>query len=218
MYCLTIVIIVIMTTKFWVEDPCILLSCEIFPSSEMTKEEKLNALSRMAILVCLILWAIGNKHWLLILLLSLLIIILLEYGTASPSASKIEGFSVPNTYLGTDFNQTIVSPVFSEEWRLPPYTYHTQTEAPQYVTFQEPPRPQSYPYGQYLTRTNLLPSDEYATQIGCGSKRTAREYANSAYLRHDIAHRENMMRIMKKKLQRRFKHNTGDTVSPFYSY
>ncbi len=51
-----------------------------------------------------------------------------------------------------------------------------------------------------------------------GGARNAREYYNSTFLKNDLAFRENMTRIYKKKLDRRFRHNTQDTWSPFQSY
>jgi hypothetical protein len=135
----------------------------------------------------------------------------------------IEHFSVVPTYVGTDFQQTIVAPTFAEEWQIPPPAYDLYTQVPypgaSQDTFETPLQPKSYPYAQYLTRTNLLPSDEYFTHLGCGGARTAREYINSTFLRHDLAYRENMTRLYKKRLNRRFRHNnSGDTVSPFSSY
>jgi len=75
-----------------------------------------------------------------------------------------------------------------------------------------------YPYGQYLTRTNLLPSDEEATHMLNGGPRQAREYVNSNFARHTIAFRENMTRLYKKKLARRFRSNNNDVFSPFQGY
>ena len=70
-----------------------------------------------------------------------------------------------------------------------------------------------------MTRTNLLPSDEYATHHNpTGGARSAREYINSTFTKHDLAFRENMMRTYHKKLNRRFRHNNNDTWSPFHGY
>ena len=113
-------------------------------------------------------------------------------------------------------------PTYAEEWQIPPPAYDLYTNVPytgaEADTFEAPMRPQSYPYGQYLTNTNLMPGDEYYTRMGCGGARTAREYVNSTFLRHDLARRENMTRLYKKQLSRRFRNNTNDTFSPFVSY
>lgn len=241
-------------TNFWIEEPCELFSSwAILPTVKMSKEEKLNALTRLSILVGAIMYAIGNASWITFLLVSILLMIVLNYSTkpgafegykytatdATPSKTEavssvetpvdediaetnIENFSVTPTYVGTDFQQTIVAPTYAEEWQIPPPAYDLYTNVPytgaEEDTFEAPMRPQSYPYGQYLTNTNLMPGDEYYTRMGCGGARTAREYVNSTFLRHDLARRENMTRLYKKQLSRRFRNNTNDTFSPFVSY
>jgi hypothetical protein len=221
---------------FWAKDPCILFqSFSIFPTPNMTKNEKLNALSRLAIAISVIMYFMEYQHWFIFLILSLLVIVILAYASNPEAFSMkkmdsdekeevengIEKFTVTPTYVGTDFQQTVVSPTFSEEWQIPPPAYDLYTNVPypnDPQSFDTPMKPQAYPYGQYLTRTNLLPSDEYYTHLGCGGPRTARAYVNSAFTRHAIAHRENMMRIYKKKLNRRFRNNCQDTFSPYNSF
>ena len=237
--------------KFWVEDPCILFTdMAVFPVKNMTKSEKLNALTRLAIIIAIIMYFMKYDNWFVFLALSILIIIIINYygnpenfkkqrigtmeadedssndTTASDDDEEnvIENFSIVPTYAGTDFQQTVISPLFSEEWQNPPPAYDLYTNVPYPAnsgskdTFEMPLKPQSYPYGQYLTRTNLLPSDEYYSHLGCGGARSAREYQNSNFLRHDLARRENMSRIYKKSLDRRFRHSCNDTFSPFTSY
>ena len=233
---------------FWAKDPCVLFqSFTIFPTPDMTKNEKLNALTRTTIAVALIMYFMEYQHWFIFLILSLLVIVILAYagdseafgmkkvasedsvsldsgteGTNDNSESLIEKFTVTPTYVGTDFQQTVVSPTYSEEWQNPPPAYDLYTNVPSLYspdTFETPMKPQAYPYGQYLTRTNLLPSDEYYTHLGCGGPRTAREYANSAFLRSDLSFRENMMRLYRKRLNRRYRNNGGnDTFSPYNSF
>ncbi len=220
---------------FWAKDPSVLFqNFTIFPTPDMTKNEKLNALTRLAIVVSIIMYFMEYQHWFIFLVLSLLVIVILAYAgdpetfttkkveeSTDTDGDTIEKFTVTPTYVGTDFQQTVVSPTFSEEWHNPPpaydlYTNTTSLHNPQ--SFETPMKPQSYPYGQYLTRTNLLPSDEYYTHLGCGGPRTAREYVNSAFTRHDLSFRDNMMRIYRKKLNRRFRMNCQDTFSPYNSY
>lgn len=203
-------------SKFWLEDPCVLFKDpSIFPNDKMTKEEKLNALTRLAIIIAIVMWSMNYDNWLYFLLIALLIIIFLQYG---PNTSK-ENFSIVPTYNSTDFQQTIVTPTFAEEWQNPPPAYDIYTNIPgPSPVFEAPLKPQSYPYGQYLTKTNLLPSDEYYTHLLGGTTNSAREYVNSTFLRNDLAFRDNMMRIYRKKLNRRFRHNCNDTFSPFHSY
>lgn len=245
--------------NFWVEDPCELFSSwAILPTTKMSKQEKLNALTRLVLVTAVIMYALKYDMWLTFLILALLLLVVLNYGTkegtfegykkdepyshhtdvkdedkddgyvemlheqdntAETQLPSVEHFSVTPTYTGTDFNQTVVPPTYAEEWQIPPPAYDLYTNVPYPDSFETPLRPQSYPYGQYLTKTNLLPSDEYYTHLGCGGARSAREYANSAFLRHDLARRENLTRIYKKKLARRYRHNgSNDVFSPFTSY
>ena len=235
--------------KFWVEEPCVLFGDLAFlPSKNMTQEEKLNALTRLAIIITVVMYFMDYKYWFEFLTLSILIIIIINYSGGSEKFKKgkvddlekteipkspenspekedlIEKFSIVPTYTGSDFQQTIIAPTFAEEWQIPPPAYDLYTQVPypessgSQNTFETPLKQQSYPYGQYLTRTNLLPSDEYYTHLGCGGARSAREYVNGAFLRHDLARRENISRIYKKKLNRKFKNNCNDTFSPFVSY
>ena len=206
--------------KFFVEDPCQLFAhLYIFPTQSMTIDEKLNALTRLAIIISLIMFALDYNHWFTFLILSLLFIVLIKYVGKKNSAGK-ESFSIVPTYDSTDFQTTIVSPLFSEEWQIPPPAYDLYTQVPygKNDTFDEPMKPSSYPYGQYLTRTNLLPSDEYYTHLQCGGPSQAREYYNSAFLRQRLANQENMTRLYKKKLERRYRNSCNDSFSPFSSY
>lgn len=224
-------------TKFWIDEPVALFSdSSVLPSRNMTQAEKLNALTRLVLLISGGLYLSGYKYWATFLIGGVLVVLLMycttgkkpvddsdnEQTELEPDSETLkEGFSIVPTYVGTDFNQTIVSPTFAEEWQIPPPAYDEYTQVPyvgdQQDTFEVPLIPQSYPYGQYLTKTNLLPSDEYYTHMGCGGTQNAREYVNSSFLRHDLAFRDNMTRIYKKSLARRFRQNTQDTFSPYHS-
>ena len=218
--------------KFWTEDPCILFTnIKLFPLREMTKDEKLNAVTRLAIAASAGMYFMKYDFWFTFLLLSLLIIVILKYnagtegfsmkssGTSETTPIDLkENFSLVPTYANPDYHTTTITPIFSEEWQIYPPVYDVYVNTPPDDTFKAPLQPQSYPYGQYLTRTNLLPSDEEATHMLNGGPRQAREYVNGAFIRNTIAHRENMTRLYKKRLARRFRSNCNDTFSPYQSY
>ena len=209
--------------RFWVQDPSALLTrLYVFPTADMSKNEKLNALTRLSLIVTGLMYWLKYEHWFTFLLLAVLIIVLLKYGVKTKENgkghNKKEGFTVTPTYDSTDFQQTTVAPTFAEEWQIPPPSYDIYTSIPAETTFYDPPDPRSYPYGQYLTKTNQLPSDEYNAHVSCGGLRDAREYINSSFTRHDLAFRDNMTRIFKKSLERAFRHNCNDTFSPYHSY
>ena len=214
--------------KFWIEDPCILFTDLVFfPTVEMPREQKLNALTRLALVIAIVMYSMEYKYWLTFLLIAVLLLVVIQYASkarddapaASPGKQR-ENFTIVPTYIGDDFSTTVVAPTFAEEHRIPPpaYDHYTNVDFTPSM-FQEPIRPQAYPYGQYLTRTNLLPNDEYAVHMNSlGGAKSAREYVNSTFIKHDLAFRENMMRAHKKSLNRRFRHNNNDTWSPFHSY
>lgn len=225
------------TEKFWTEDPCILFTnIRLFPLREMTKDEKLNALTRSAIAASAVMYFMKYEFWLIFLLVALLAIVLLKYAaknnegfqTRDTQEKKIgetplttdlrEDFTLVPTYASPDLHTTTIAPIFSEEWQIYPPAYDVYVNTPPDVTFKAPLQPQLYPYGQYLTRTNLLPSDEYATHMLNGGPRQAREYVNNSFVRNTISHRDNMTRLYKKALARRFRSNCGDVFSPFQSY
>jgi hypothetical protein len=212
-------------TKFWIEDPCILLTDIVFfPTANMTREQKLNALTRLAVVIAVAMFVMDSKYWSTFLLISVLFLVIIEYSEKSKDArgANKEGFSIVPTRVGDDFHQTVVAPLFAEEVRIPPPAYEMESSVDfTDIPFEDPIRPQAYPYGQYLTRTNLLPSDEYLVHMNLtGGAKNAREFANSSFTKHTMAFRENMTRIHKKSLQKRFRHNQteNDTWSPFSSY
>jgi len=215
---------------FFLQNPEVLFDnlFEIIPTTSMSKNEKLNAMARLVIIITIVLYFMKYKYWLYFLLIGFAVILIIKYSKVTvnddgvtDSLSLKEGFTMTPTYTSTDFNQTTVAPTFAEEWAVVPPTYDLITnEAPplENTRFQEYMRPQSYPYGQYMTSTNTLPSDEYYLRMCNGGVRQAREYANSFTLRNDLAYRDNMTKLYKKSLARRFKHNCADTFSPFNSY
>lgn len=225
--------------KFWTDDPCILFTnIRLFPLRDMPRDEKLNAITRLAVVGAAVMYFMKYEFWFTFLLLALLAVLLMKFcvksegftvrkdeGKESTGMTPVdlggpgrEDFTLVPTYANPDMHTTTIAPLFSEEWQIYPPAYDIYVNTPPDVTFKAPLQPQLYPYGQYLTRTNLLPSDEYATHTLNGGPRQAREYVNSAFLRHSLGFRENMTRLYKKKLARRFRSNCNDTFSPFNSY
>jgi len=82
------------TEKFWTEDPCVLFTnIRLFPLKEMSKDEKLNAVTRLALAASIGMYVMKYDFWFTFLLLSLLIIVILKY-----NAGK-EGFSTKEKTL-----------------------------------------------------------------------------------------------------------------------
>ncbi len=208
---------------FWLNICELFSDISVLPSKDMDTDGKLNALTRLVLIISLGLYImLDSNQWLQFLLLALVVLVVLYFINRqnAGSSTTTENFTITPTYLSDDFTQTVVAPTFAEEWHNPPPAYDVQVEAIPMNEFPQeaPMNPQSYPYGQYLTRTNLLPSDEQTIRMGDGSVLKAREMVNSFWTRNDIAYKENMSRIHKLRQDRRFRHNTQDTFSPFHSF
>lgn len=201
-------------SKFWADKPCALFEqWNIFPTPELSKDAKLNALTRLVLLAMVVMYAVHFEHWLTLTLVGLIVILLIKYSTSS----KTEGFTITPTYTTTNFMQTEVAPAYSEEWQNPPPVYNTYESIP-YTEELEDYAPPDKPYAQYITRTNLLPSDEARLMSKKMGATQARTYANSAILRNELAWRDNITRVFKKKLARRFRNSCNDSFSPYRSY
>lgn len=213
--------------KFWAEDPCALATrLELFPTAPMSKNRKLNALTRLAAVLALVMALLKQPHAGTFLLAALLVVVLLKFAPCGKSdggdgqgSTPIEEFTRTPTYVNSDFHQTIVSPTYAEEWQIPPPAYDIYDSYPVPEPPVEPLKPQSYPYGQYRTVTNeLVPADSYVVDQMCGGAQPAREMANDYWTRQSLAFRDNMTRLFKLKLNRRFRQNCASTWDSFSSY
>ena len=231
--------------KFWLEDPSALLrSWDFIPNERMSRDEKLNALTRLVLIITVALYISKYPYWSTFFLVSIVGIIGLKYAM---KPEQREGFSVPPTYDGINYQETVLAPAYAEEWQVPPVTYDLVDEvyqdapgeygpnrsftvqkrpingfasdADRYVKLGDLSRYKDPlevdPYGQFLTITNQLPGDENYIRSK-GQLSTARDFANSAFMRHRNAFQEDMMRIQKKKIARRFGQNLY-TVSSAYT-
>ena len=203
-----------MEESFWLNGDFSVLftNPKLIPSSKFSLGENLNIYSRLLFLSTGFLLISGWEHTALFFLAGMILILAVAY----IKGGNKQNFTITPTYPSTDFTNITVSPSYSEEWQVNPagidYTDNVVGD-PQYE-FEEPVNPQEKPYGQYLTNTNFLPTDDaYINQIG--TKNGAITYMNSAFLRHDLGFRDNMTRISKLKLKNRFRHNTNDTFSPY---
>lgn len=199
-------------SKFWVNDPCILLTdFNLIPNSSLTQNEKLNALTRIVLIVSIIMYFIEYKQWYLFSIIGLLMILLIKL-----SDSKQEGFSIPPTYVDGAEPMTTIPPLHAEEWQSPPPIYDEYTNAPSpegkcgsYVE----DRPI---YGQYITNSNLFP---YQNQNLLNKPlNEAKLYMNDEFTRDTMQHRNDMSRSFVNKLDRWYRHGCYDAISPSNSY
>lgn len=231
-----------MNDKFWLEAPHVLFdSFDIVPKDAMSLNENLNALTRLVVVITIILISIENEHALKFLCISIGVILFLKFSNGCKMGNvntKVEGYmTVPPTKGPADpsVEQTWISPVFAEEWEVNP-ALKTEVLEPIVVNDMNTsynsgllntpdPNGVSYPYGQYITQTNLMPMTEReinmvknkvgAETVFIGGAKSAREYANSEFTRHDIAFRENMIGVYRAKMNRRYAQNVGYTIDPY---
>lgn len=113
---------------------------------------------------------------------------------------------------------TVVSPIYSEQWHVYPPAYDIVDNYPhprdEVIDVKDP---RDFPYGQYTSRLNLIPRQEYQTRLFCNGRSDAEGYIYDLFTINDISFRENMTRILKQKLRQRYRHNGYDTFSPYTS-
>lgn len=211
--------------KFWMRQPSILFKefC-IFPCRDNSFVQNMNCISTLTVVIGAVLLLFGFQPNYVVL--GVFIVLVLIAAFVNLRFKNKEGFAKTGHYLDDDFIQTNVTPLYAEEWHLDPPAYELVTAvADDGRDFTEPVYGKKYgmepplaPYRQYLTRTNLLPSDEAEVSLFSGGATGARTFANDAFLRHDLSHRENTMRMYKKINNRRYRSLGYDTISPFTSF
>ena len=66
--------------KFWLEDPTVLVrNFHILPTIMMTQTERLNALTRLIIIITILLFVLKMSYWFIFLFLGLIIVIGLHH-------------------------------------------------------------------------------------------------------------------------------------------
>lgn len=219
--------------KFWIEEPCVLFtSFAIVPTSSMTKDEKLNALTRLTILVTIILYVIGYPYWLYFLLIALIVILLLKY---VPAGSK-EPFTMlsPTTFYTShaagcgDQSINISSTGLSSPGTVGSSTHETIVDLPGemipddeevfdcYETIEPtvlypkqcPPNTRkcrAYGQSSYHTKTTLLPSNEADINCMNGGSNGARCIVNQLYTTNSLKYRAGLEYDYQRALNRRNK-------------
>lgn len=201
--------------KFWAEDLSDLFcSLSIVPTASMTLDAKLNAVTRLVIIVSIIAYFLGYQYWYVFLLVSLGLLILFKYSRKKP---KKEGFTIPQTNLVGSQIVSTIPPVLGEQWENPSPTYNNYTllaneDGPNCstpVTFDESAFPV---YGQYYTQSNLQPfrDEELRNQ----SLVDATVQMNNAFLSDQLQFRNDYVRLFNNRLRRENSNTHYEAVSP----
>jgi hypothetical protein len=116
------------------------------------------------------------------------------------------------------FRHMTVAPIYAEEWHIRPPTYDlVENNDLDMPTFNDVKDPRDYPYGQYVTLTNLRPIEEANIKF-LPNLKEAIYYINNTFTLNDISFRDDISQITKMKMARRFRHDDYDTFSPYNSF
>lgn len=208
--------------KFWVDDPTALISnFQLLPSKDMSLNEKLNTLTRLAIICSVVMYFMEFEYWLIFLITSILIVVSLKYLSV---ANKKEGFSIPPTYADGSAPMTTVPPLFAEEWQIPPPAYDIYNMSDMENPWtelacesQQCLNQQPYPiYGQYISDTTVLPSQE--EEIKNRPLKDAQQYMTDAFTQDQLDYRNSMTRLFVNKINREYRSGCFDQISPYTSW
>ncbi len=95
-----------MGDKFWIENPAVLLSSlDVFPNSDMSEEERLNAITRLIIVISVILLVMGYKEWLIFLIIGIVFVVIIYFNNRN---NLIE----PYKKLEVSVNEPVREPEF----------------------------------------------------------------------------------------------------------
>nr|WNL49785.1 transmembrane domain containing protein [Marseillevirus sp.] len=201
--------------KFWAEDLCDLFcNLSIIPKASMSFDAKLNAITRLVIIISVIAYFLKYQYWYIFLLVSLGVIILFKYSRKEP---KKEGFTIPQTNLVGSQIVSTIPPVLGEQWENPSPTYNNYTlladeQGPNCSTpptFDESAFPV---YGQYYTQSNLQPfrDEELRNQSLVDST----VQMNNAFLSDQLQFRNDYIRLFQNRLRRENANTSYEAISP----
>ena len=129
-----------MNEKFWLNDPNVLFNnCKLLPTAEMTNSERLNAATRLLLLVVVAMYFLNYENYLAVLVIGLIVILVLKTSMVegfSPRRGRHDpchtcGFDSTLSYINTKYeNPTFTSHV---NYGLHSYANQKYKVIPQYV-------------------------------------------------------------------------------------
>jgi len=129
---------------FWLDDPKILITkLDIIPNRKMTGNERLNAITRLIILITFIMFVIGYDKWYLIFLLGILLVLILQnvyhketegFGPhRGRKACQGCGFDSTMPYISTRYEETPSNTFSHVNYGLASYNRAKYNVVPMYV-------------------------------------------------------------------------------------
>lgn len=200
--------------QFWADDPMGLLSdLNPFPNTNMSLNEKFNALTRLVILITAVMFYMEFNYTLQFFLIAILMILLLQRVAAN---KQKDNFGIPPTYVEGSCPMTTVPPLHAEEWQSPPPAYDQYSLIPE-ETPEEQLKRYPYPvYGQYITQSSILPYQEDMTTNR--PLKDAQPFIVDEFTRNQLQYRADMIRPFVNKLNRQYRHGCYDQISPYSSW
>lgn len=181
--------------KFWLECPLSLFeSFDIIPEKSMCTNSKLNAATRLAILISIVLYFAKIKEWYLFLGGALTLIILSKYVFCSGTK---EGYKEIPTLTPVWFHKEPITPVeqldaiCNADFEM----VEDEVDDVEYVDDEYQPR-------RHLGISNMMPDEEELPDHM--DRRQLQQLNTSRYADRIVAAREDVVKFFKKEMQERF--------------
>ena len=201
-------------TPFWIEAPCVLIDdFNLIPNAGLTLNEKLNALTRVILLVTGSMYIMEYKYWFTFLIVGLAIVFIIKI---LDKKNMREGFSIPPTYVDGAEPVTTIPPIHAEEWQSPPPIYDEYTNVPSPEGKCGEYREDRPIFGQYISSHRLFPYQ--GNELANKPLNDAQLYMNDEFTRDTLQHRNDMVRGFVNRIDREYRHGCYDQISPWNSY
>ena len=211
-----------MNDPFWLNDPAILIrKLDVLPNQQMTNAERLNALTRLLLIVTLILFIAGYDHALTIFVLGIILILVLrtnepkqKEGFQPHRGNHIYncGFDSSMPHINTKYETSPIQQYNHLNYGLRSYTnakyklIPIETPAPYREIWQNEPNyynefsqyPESYDVDYYPTPRQHFASQEYVERTpqfsaNAYARQSAMPAVESAFMRDSTEYRNNVM-------------------------
>lgn len=209
-----------MNDPFWLNDPAVLIrKLDVMPNQKMTNAERLNALTRLLLVVTVILFIAGYEHALTILILGVILILVLR--TNEPQQKEgfqphrgnhiyTNGFDSSMPHINYKYEVSPIQQYNHLNYGLRSYTnakyklIPIETPAPYREVWQNEPNyynefsqyPESYDVDYQPTPRTYFASSAHVENLPQGSyprRQSAMPAVESAFMRDSMEYRNNVM-------------------------
>lgn len=226
--------------KFWLNDPAVLYeNLEFIPTQSMTNAERMNALTRLLILVTIGLYYYGYDQYFNVFILGILLILILKGGNeekenfsarrGNPDPCKSCGENSTLPYINTKYERTPMTQVSHVNYGNRSYNTAKYKVIPEYVpspyseVWRNEPRycnefistPKPYTYIEQPTEKCNFEDRSWVENTPSGisnlaTRVKARPAIQSAFMRDSMEYRNNIMGEYIDQFDRQRQHNCVD--------